>query len=167
MGNKRIHIFPKGISAKVNVIVWLEFEFTYYYAAVQYISHYATPFKLGNEYVEEHVCFMILAHFLLSWTVEFGNSSKSPIGHITRWVRSEIRSPELWRRRVIHGKLGHSIVCMWSSPFPGQWWLTGPGMDIYIYTHTHTPACLVLALGLCWVTPVLFLSANWNASWNL
>ena len=34
--------FPKGISAKVNVIVWQEFELIYFEAAVQHFSHYAT-----------------------------------------------------------------------------------------------------------------------------
>ena len=33
--------FPKGISPKINVIVLLEFELTYYDIAVQHITHYA------------------------------------------------------------------------------------------------------------------------------
>ena len=28
--DKRVHAFPKGISLKVNVIAWLEFEITYF-----------------------------------------------------------------------------------------------------------------------------------------
>ena len=36
-GDKEVHIFPKGISPKVNVIVRLEFEL----AVVQYFSYYA------------------------------------------------------------------------------------------------------------------------------
>ena len=41
------HIFPKGISRKVNWIVVLGFEFAYFEAAVEYFSHYVTgnPFK--------------------------------------------------------------------------------------------------------------------------
>ena len=39
---KAIHTFPKVISPKVNIMVRLEFELTYFKATVQYISHYAT-----------------------------------------------------------------------------------------------------------------------------
>ena len=39
---KGVHNFPKGISPKVNLIAQLDFELTYYNAAVQYISHYTT-----------------------------------------------------------------------------------------------------------------------------
>ena len=41
-GHKRVHIFPKGINPKVNVIAWLEFELAYYDFAVEHVSHYAT-----------------------------------------------------------------------------------------------------------------------------
>ena len=41
-GNKGVHAFSKGISSKVNVITWLEFELVYFEAAVQYFSPYAT-----------------------------------------------------------------------------------------------------------------------------
>ena len=37
-GNLRIHTFPKGVSLKVNVIAWLEFELTYFKAPVQHFS---------------------------------------------------------------------------------------------------------------------------------
>ena len=43
VGDKLVHTFPKGISLKVNVIARLEFELTYYDAAVQHISHYSPP----------------------------------------------------------------------------------------------------------------------------
>ena len=35
------YTFPKSISSKVNVILWLEFEIVYY-VSVLYVSHYAT-----------------------------------------------------------------------------------------------------------------------------
>ena len=38
-GNKRVHIFHKGICSRVNVMAWLEFEFADYDIAVQYFSH--------------------------------------------------------------------------------------------------------------------------------
>ena len=41
-GNKGIHTFPMGIRRKVNVIVPLEFELTYYNVAIQYVNHLAT-----------------------------------------------------------------------------------------------------------------------------
>ena len=41
-GIRLFHIFPKGISAKVNVIAWLEFELTYYNVTVQHVNHYTT-----------------------------------------------------------------------------------------------------------------------------
>ena len=34
-GNKGVHAFPKGISPKVIIIVWLEFKITYFKVAVQ------------------------------------------------------------------------------------------------------------------------------------
>ena len=48
--NKRFHTFPKGISAKVNVIKRLAFELTYYDVAVQQVKHYVvtgTPLIFG------------------------------------------------------------------------------------------------------------------------
>ena len=33
-GNKGVHAFSKGMSLKVNIIAWLEFELTYFEAAV-------------------------------------------------------------------------------------------------------------------------------------
>ena len=37
-----IRILTKGISLKVGVIAWLEFELAYYDVAVQHVNHYAT-----------------------------------------------------------------------------------------------------------------------------
>ena len=37
---KGVHTFPRGISPKVNVVVRLEFELTYFEVAVQPFSHY-------------------------------------------------------------------------------------------------------------------------------
>ena len=37
--DKKIHTFLKGISPKVKVTVWLEFELTYSKVAVQHLSH--------------------------------------------------------------------------------------------------------------------------------
>ena len=37
-----VHAFPKVISLKVNIIMGLEFELTYFEAAVQYYNHYTT-----------------------------------------------------------------------------------------------------------------------------
>ena len=43
-------LFPNGVSPKVNVIVRLGFELTYYNIAVQHVSHYTTgtPFSCKN-----------------------------------------------------------------------------------------------------------------------
>ena len=48
--SKRGHIFPKSISLKVNVIVWLELECAFYRSAVQYVTHYATE-TLSNQII--------------------------------------------------------------------------------------------------------------------
>ena len=40
-GDKGIHIFPKGICPKVNIIAWLEFKLAYFETTVQHFSHYA------------------------------------------------------------------------------------------------------------------------------
>ena len=37
---KRVHAFPKDISHKGNVIVWLEFEHANFVAAIQQVTHY-------------------------------------------------------------------------------------------------------------------------------
>ena len=37
---KRVHIFLKGISPKMNVIAWLKFKLPHWDVAVQYISYY-------------------------------------------------------------------------------------------------------------------------------
>ena len=39
-GDKEVHTFPKGISPKVNVTVWLESELVYFAAVVLHVSHY-------------------------------------------------------------------------------------------------------------------------------
>ena len=54
--DKGVHAFPKGISLKVNVIAWLEFELTYYDVTVQHVSHIAmetTPGLLGDASILE------------------------------------------------------------------------------------------------------------------
>ena len=40
--DKGVHIFPKGICPKVNVIAWLEYELAYYDSAVHRFNHYTT-----------------------------------------------------------------------------------------------------------------------------
>ena len=40
-GIKGVHTFPESISPKLNVIVWLEFEFTYYTSTDQHVNNYA------------------------------------------------------------------------------------------------------------------------------
>ena len=42
MGDKDIHLLLKSIRPKVNVIAWLEFELTYFQAAVHHFSHWAS-----------------------------------------------------------------------------------------------------------------------------
>ena len=39
-----VHTFPKGISPKVDVIAWLEFELAYYDFSVHHVTYYATVF---------------------------------------------------------------------------------------------------------------------------
>ena len=39
---KEIRAYPNGINSKVNLIVRLEFELTYFETAIQYFSNYAT-----------------------------------------------------------------------------------------------------------------------------
>ena len=41
-GDKGVHAIPKGISPRVNVMIWLDFELAYFKATVQHFSHYAT-----------------------------------------------------------------------------------------------------------------------------
>ena len=41
--DKGVHPFPKGISAKMNVIARLEFELSYYNVAVQHVNHDVSP----------------------------------------------------------------------------------------------------------------------------
>ena len=42
-----VHTFPKGISSKVKVIAWLEFELAYYNSEVSRFNHYATVINFG------------------------------------------------------------------------------------------------------------------------
>ena len=39
--NKGVHMFPKSVSVKVNLIARLEFKLTYFEATIQYFSHYS------------------------------------------------------------------------------------------------------------------------------
>ena len=41
-GDKGVHTFLQGISLKVNVITWLEFELAYCEVTVQYVCHLTT-----------------------------------------------------------------------------------------------------------------------------
>ena len=47
-GDKEVHIFPKGISPKGNIIAWLEFELAFYDVEDQHVSHFTveSPLKL-------------------------------------------------------------------------------------------------------------------------
>ena len=58
--NKGVHIFPKGIIPKVNVIAWLGFEIAYYDVTVLYVSHYATMSKYTNSLGNEKRQFFLL-----------------------------------------------------------------------------------------------------------
>ena len=89
-------------------------------------------------------------YLLCRWIVEYGSSSKSALGHVTRWLRSEILS-ELWRRRVIYDILGLSIVSIWSSPFPGQWMVTGPEVDILVSVYIYIYICVCVCIPACLV----------------
>ena len=40
--SKGVHTFPKGISLKVTIIAWMEFELTFYNVTVQHVSHDTT-----------------------------------------------------------------------------------------------------------------------------
>ena len=42
LGEYGVYAFPKGISPKVNVVVWLKSKLTYFKATVQHLSHYLT-----------------------------------------------------------------------------------------------------------------------------
>ena len=58
--DKGVHIFPKGIYPKVNVIERLEYELAYYDSAVQRFNHYATktlPQKTIRRSVHEDIKF--------------------------------------------------------------------------------------------------------------
>ena len=40
--NKKVHTFPGGISPKVNLMTWLEFEPAYFVVIAQHITYYTT-----------------------------------------------------------------------------------------------------------------------------
>ena len=42
VGDNKTHTFPKSISLKLNVLVWLEFELAYYDIAFQQVNHSTT-----------------------------------------------------------------------------------------------------------------------------
>ena len=47
--DKGVHTFPKGICLKVNIIVRLEYELTYYDSAVHRFNHYTTRTSPNND----------------------------------------------------------------------------------------------------------------------
>ena len=47
-GEIRFLTFSKGISLKVIVIAWLEFELTFYNVTIQHINHYTTGTPLPS-----------------------------------------------------------------------------------------------------------------------
>ena len=76
--NKGVHIFPKRICLKVNVIAWLEFELAYYDSVVHRFNHFTTRTPLWIffylilrhrwlnariSYVEVNRCFLFLFMF--------------------------------------------------------------------------------------------------------
>ena len=65
--DKGVHIFPKGICPKVNVIARLEYELTYYDSAVHRFNHYTTrtpPFYVCSTWYSQAV-FVCLLFFLI------------------------------------------------------------------------------------------------------
>ena len=75
------HNWGGGVSLKVNVIAWLEFELTYFDATVQLFNHYATGSsshghtvskKQNISYVVPSISFQtfLYRHLKLSWTLE-------------------------------------------------------------------------------------------------
>ena len=53
-GYKKVYTFPKSINSKVNVIVHLEFEFAYFEAVVQHVSHCAMGISQNKWYWSFH-----------------------------------------------------------------------------------------------------------------
>ena len=97
----------------------------------------------------------VLIETFLCWVVEFGSLSMSAFSHVRSWVWTE----GLWRRRVIYGTLGHSIVWMWANLFP--WWRLVTG-HITGHISVYIPASLGVARGLYWVKAHFILSADWT-----
>ena len=57
-----VHVFPKGIYPKVNVIVRLEFELAYYDSAVECFNHY-TPDTPPDCLLNTHFLFCSVSLF--------------------------------------------------------------------------------------------------------
>ena len=56
-GDKAVHTLLKGISPKVNGIVQMEFDFTYYTVPAQHVSHHATSLDLWGPRINQlHFC---------------------------------------------------------------------------------------------------------------
>ena len=73
--------------------------------------------------------------FLLSKLLSFG-WYKVSTQSCNKFICVLMWCSEFWERRDLWS-LGHSIVNMWISPFPWQWLIAGPGMDIYIYIYIY------------------------------
>ena len=58
-GDNRVYTFPKSISLKVNTIVQLEFELTYYNVTIQLISYYALGLPLPRKRFNCKWCFLL------------------------------------------------------------------------------------------------------------
>ena len=58
VGDKEIHILPKGISVKVNAIVRFEFEPVYNDVSVKHVSHYIS----SRLYIQEDTCYFSSVH---------------------------------------------------------------------------------------------------------
>ena len=55
LGDKKVHVFPKGISPNMNVIARLEFELAYYDVAVHHISLSPNKDSPLAKYIEAYV----------------------------------------------------------------------------------------------------------------
>ena len=59
MKDKEVHTFSKGISPKVNVLAWLEFELASFETSVMLFSHFATLTLLFIDTVSALLSFVI------------------------------------------------------------------------------------------------------------
>ena len=89
--NKGVHAFPKGISLKVNVIVWLELKLAYYVVAVQYVNHCATGVTLCGWCTRQIISLSVLVR-----NQTMGLNLRSPA------------TPELEEERKVQEKTGAS-----------------------------------------------------------